>query len=160
MYKTCMAKQEAMKELFSACQSQESRYQKIIELGRQQPRLDAQYKTPEHIVKGCQSTVYLRSYLDENQSAVLFEAESDALISAGLAALLVHVYSGETPEAILKCPPTYLEELGITASLTPSRANGLHSMHLRMKQEAIKWLLKSNIHKPITFNSGSLGMGL
>lgn len=105
-----------------------------------QHRLAPEYKTPENIVKGCQSTVYLHSYREGDK--IFFETEADALISAGLAALLVMVYSGETAETILKCPPTFLDELGITASLTPSRANGLHSMHLRMKQDALKWLLK------------------
>lgn len=138
---TCLAKQEKIKDLFDSCQSQESKYEKIIEIGREHPALSAQYKIPENIVKGCQSTVYLRSYLESG--VVIFEAESDALISAGLAALLVQVYSGESPETILKCPPAYLSELGITASLTPSRANGLHSIHLRMKQDALKWILKS-----------------
>ena len=75
-----------------------------------------------------------------------FEAEADALISAGLAALLTQVYSGETPETILKCPPTYLDEIGISASLTPNRANGLYSIHLRMKQEALKLLMKKDLN--------------
>ena len=73
---------------------------------------------------------------------IIFEAESDALISAGLAALLTQVYSGETPEVILKCPPSYIEELGINSSLTPNRASGLYSMHLQMKQEALKLLVE------------------
>lgn len=140
MYETCLEKQEAIKALFSHCDSEELKYQKIIEMGRQQPPLDPSYKTPENVVKGCQSTMYLHAYLKDNR--VFFEAESDALISSGLAAILIHVYNNETPEAILKCPPNYLEALGISASLTPSRANGLYSIHLRMKQEALKFLLQ------------------
>lgn len=139
IYKACLDKQNKISELFSLCQSQESKYQKIIEMGREQPRLPHEHKIPENIVQGCQSIVYLHSYLENG--LVFFETESDALISAGLASLLVRVYSGETPETILKCPPTYLEALGITASLTPSRANGLHSIHLKMKQDALKWIL-------------------
>ena len=77
----------------------------------------------------------------KEEGKLYFQAESDALISKGLAALLIAVYSGESPEAILKCPPSYLEEIGITASLTPNRANGLYSIHLRMKQEALKALI-------------------
>ena len=69
-----------------------------------------------------------------------FRAESDALISAGLAVLLVRVYDGETPETMLKCPPTYLEELGIPGSLSPGRAVGLVSLHRRMQQEAVRLL--------------------
>lgn len=142
IYTTCLAKQDEIKQLFSLCQNQETKYQKIIEMGRELPRLSAQDKIPENIVKGCQSTVYLHASMEEGK--IFFQAESDALISAGLAALLVRVYSGESPEAILKCPPTYLDELGIAASLTPSRANGLYSIHLKMKQEALRWMLRAN----------------
>lgn len=141
MYSSCLEKQNQVRALFGACLSEEDKYQKIIELGRQQPPLEAAYKTSDNIVKGCQSIMYLRSYMKDN--IVLFEAESEALISSGLAAILIKVYSGETPESILKCPPSYLEDLGIQASLTPSRANGLYSIHLRMKQDALKWLLSN-----------------
>ena len=142
MYDSCEKKQQALRDAFSTCADADARYQKIIELGRQQSKLAMHAKTPENIVKGCQSVVYLHSELKDE--TVLFEAESDALISAGLVALLVQVYSGETPEVILKCPPAFLEDLGITASLTPNRANGLYSMHLRMKQYALKLLMKGN----------------
>lgn len=141
MYESCLQKQSEIKDIFNLCSSEELKYQKIIELGRQVPRLDAAYKIPENIVKGCQSTMYLRSFLDNGK--IMFQADSDALISAGLAAILLKVYSGETPEAILKCAPDFLEDLGISASLTPSRANGLYSIHLRMKQDALKWLVQS-----------------
>ncbi len=135
-FESCLEKQNRVKKLFAKCSSLDEKYQKIIDLGRQQQPLDPQYKIPENLVRGCQSTMHLHSYLDVDK--VIFHAESDALISSGLAAILVQVYSGETPETILKCPPDYLEELGIRASLTPNRANGLYSLHLRMKQEALK----------------------
>ncbi|CCB86105.1 MULTISPECIES: SufE family protein [Parachlamydia] len=140
MFLSCLEKQNQIKEIFKVCLTEELKYQKIIELGRALPRLSENHKTLENLVKGCQSTMYLRSYMEEGK--VYFEAESDALISSGLAAILIQAYSGETPEAILKCPPDYLEELGISASLTPNRANGLYSIHLRMKQDALKFLLK------------------
>lgn len=139
MFETCLAKQKEVKELFSSCANEEAKYAKIIELGKALAPLQNLHKVKENLVNGCQSTMYLRSYL--NGGAVYFEAESDALVSAGLAALLLHVYNGELPETILKCPPTYLEELGISASLTPNRANGLYSIHLRMKQDALKLLI-------------------
>ncbi|MGZ6329764.1 MAG: SufE family protein [Parachlamydiaceae bacterium] len=140
MFESCLRKQNEIKALFVSCKTEEERYKKIIELGRQVHPLDHQFKVPENIVPGCQSTMYLRAYLDEGN--VVFEVDSDALISLGLAVLLLKVYSGEPSEVILKCPPTYLEELGISASLTPSRSNGLYSIHLRMKQEALKLLLE------------------
>jgi len=86
--------------------------------------------------------MYLSAKLENGQ--IIFEADSDALISRGLAVILLLVYSGETAEAILKCPPTFLDELGIAGSLTPGRANGLFSLHLKMKQEALRLLLASN----------------
>ena len=140
MFKSCVNKQEEVKSWFKVFLNEEEKYQKIIELGRQLPGLTEQDKIPAHLVKGCQSTMYLVSQLKGDK--VEFAAESDALISAGLAALLMHVYSGESPEAILTCPPTYLEELGISASLTPNRANGLYSIHLRMKQDALRLLIE------------------
>lgn len=139
MFESCLQKQRQVKDLFAACANEEARYNKIIELGRALPRLDATYKLPENIVKGCQSTMFMRSSLKDG--LVFFEVESDALISAGLAALLLMVYNGESPETIIKCPPDYLVDLGISASLTPNRANGLYSLHLRMKQDALKLLI-------------------
>jgi cysteine desulfuration protein SufE len=136
MFQSCLEKQASIKELFKDCQTPEMKYQKIIELGRSQKHLDPKDKVETNLVKGCQSQMFLCSCLCGDK--VIFNAESDALISSGLAALLCSVYSNESPEAILKCPPTYLDELGISASLSPNRANGLYSLHLRMKQDALK----------------------
>lgn len=145
MFEECQKKQENVKAIFAGCSSEDEKYQKLIELGRSMAHLDAAFKIPENIVKGCQSTMYLRSHLVGN--TVVFEAESDALVSAGLAAILIMVFSGETPETILKCPPSYLDDLGISASLTPNRANGLYSIHLRMKQDALKFLIEQEKKK-------------
>ncbi|MBN9378300.1 MAG: SufE [Chlamydiales bacterium 38-26] len=135
-------KQKEIVNLFKACSSEDDKYKKIIEFGKKLPLLEEQYKVPENIVKGCQSIMYLRSFFQND--LVYFQASSEALISAGLAALLIYVYSGETPETILTTPPHFLDELGINANLTPSRANGLYSVHLRMKQEALKILVGRN----------------
>lgn len=141
MFSSYQNKQNSIKELFANCHDADARYQRLIQLGKQLPTLKEINKIPENLVSGCQSTMYLSSYLHEGR--VFFEAESDALISAGLAALLIHVYSGEIAEVILKFPPDYIQELGIPASLTPSRANGLYSMHLHMKRKALGHLLNS-----------------
>jgi len=140
MFESCVEKQRQVKALFAQCRDEEQKYQQIISMGRALPHLPSAEKLPQNIVQGCQSTVYLSSKLVDG--SMLFAAESDALISSGLAAVLIKVYSGESPEAVLKCPPDYLEELGIGASLTPGRANGLYSIHLRMKQEALKLYIK------------------
>jgi len=139
MYPSCMQKQEEVKQLFASCANEEERYEKIIALGKENLPINETDKTEANLVSGCQSKMYLHSTFKNGQ--VFFEGESDALISSGLGAILIKVYNGETPEAILKCPPDYLEDLGISASLSPGRANGLYSIHLRMKQDALKYLM-------------------
>jgi len=136
---SCKQKQEEVKKLFSGLISIEAKYDKIIEIGRQQCRLHDKCRTDQYLVRGCQSKMYLVSYYV--QGKVYFESESDAIISAGLSTLLIRVYSGEDPETILTCPPTYLEELNIPQTLTPGRANGLASIYLRMKQDALAYLM-------------------
>ena len=135
---SCLKKQDEIKKLFSGL-TEEARYEKIIELGKKLIKLSPDEKTPANFVPGCQSAMYLKAEYKDGK--VYFNADSDALISAGLARILIEVYNGESPEVILKCPPTYLEELGISASLTPSRANGLYSIHLKMKKEALRFLV-------------------
>jgi cysteine desulfuration protein SufE len=139
---SCIQKQESIKKLFNSLPTPEAKYQKLIELGRSAPSLAPEFKTSDNIVDGCQSTMYLRSYLSDD-GTILFEAESEALISSGLAALLIAVYSNELPDVILTCPPLFIDEIGIRASLTPGRSNGLSSMYLRMKQDALKLLVTS-----------------
>jgi cysteine desulfuration protein SufE len=138
MDETFKKKCEEIKKKFAPL-STEERYQLLMEMGRQLPPFPENLKTPEKIVRGCQSLLYLHTTIQG--SKLYFLVSSDALISAGLAALLVAVYSGETAETILKCPPDFISELGITASLSPSRSNGLAQIHLRMKQEALKSLV-------------------
>jgi len=140
MSQTFVQKVKDLKSQFNNCLNDDAKYQKIIELGKTLPKLNPINKSTANIVKGCQSTMYLYTHLEEDK--VFFEAESDALISAGLAALLVLVYSGESPETVLKVTPDYIEELGISANLSPSRTNGLYSIHLRMKQEALRLLVE------------------
>ncbi|QZA58573.1 SufE family protein [Candidatus Rhabdochlamydia porcellionis] len=140
-FESCLCKQSLIKKIFDSYITPEEKYQKIIELGKTLPPYPSLDKTPEYLVKGCQSTMYLRSYLKD--AKMYFEAYSEALISSGLAALLLSVYQGEFPEVILKCPPLFLEEIGLYAALSPSRSNGLSSLFLRMKQESLKALTKN-----------------
>lgn len=140
-FKSCLHKQNLAKKIFEACITPEEKYQKIMELGKNLPPYPSIDKTPEYLVKGCQSTMYLCSYLKE--AKMYFNIYSEALISAGLAALLLFVYQEEFPEVILKCPPLFLEEIGLYTSLSPSRSNGLSSLFLQMKQEALKALVSN-----------------
>ena len=140
MFQSCLDKQTVIKQLFASCKSKEETYQKIIEIGQASPPLPAEYKIPENEVPGCQSIMHMHAY--ERDGKIYFEAESEALISCGLAALLTRVYSGEDAETIIKCPPDYLEDIGVSSSLSPNRANGLYSIHLKMKQIALQSLIK------------------
>jgi cysteine desulfuration protein SufE len=139
LFESCRAKQLEVKNLFAHCTTAQMRYEKLIELGRTLPPYPKEWMTPCRIVKGCQSTMYLHTSLVNTK--VQFQIHSDALISAGLAALLLAVYNNEPAIAILRCPPDFLEELGIHGSLSPSRSNGLSSLFLKMKQEALQFLL-------------------
>lgn len=127
---------QKIRERFSRCRNQEEIYGEIISLGREMPPFPSGERKRENLVHGCQSSVYLMTKLEEGRLSFL--AEADALISAGLAALLIQAFSGESPETLLSTPPRFLEELGIPAALSPHRANGLFSIHLRMKQEALQ----------------------
>jgi len=93
------------------------------------------HKTDSSLVKGCQSVMHLHGELIDGK--IFFQADSDALISKGLAALLVYLYDGETPETILKAPTTILAELNIQSLLSPSRANGFISLYQKIKMIAI-----------------------
>lgn len=142
MRETFQKKSLSVKEFLTKLPTSEARYKALIEMGRTLPPISPHLKIPQHLVSGCQSNLYLISRIDDG--FVYFEAASDALISAGLAALLIAVYSGESPETILKEPPRFVDELGLHASLSPSRSNGLSNIHLRIKQEALKFLMASS----------------
>lgn len=135
-FETCLDKQSAIKEMFSHCLTTEEKYKKIIELGQTLPSLEPIYRLPENLVEGCQSMMYLFTTCENGKMA--FKIYSEALISKGLAALLILIYEGEPPEALLKCPPAVLSEIGIQQTLTPGRSNGLFNLYLKMKQQAIR----------------------
>jgi cysteine desulfuration protein SufE len=139
LFESCLEKQDKIVELFSSCPTPQLKYEKIIELGRNLTPYPIEFKTAEHLVKGCQSQMYLHASLVDGK--MHFQVYSEALISAGLAALLLAVYQNEPPESLLSCPPRFLEELGIHESLSPGRSNGLSSLFLRMKQESLKFLV-------------------
>jgi len=143
MFESCINKQQEIKDIFNSIKTEESRYKKIIDMGRELPALDIQLRVVENCVKGCQSLLYL--HCDRKGNHLFFKAHSEALISKGLAALLIYVYQGEEAETILKCPPHFLEELKIISSLSFNRSNGLSNIYLRMKQDAIKSLVKNSL---------------
>ena len=134
-------KQEKIKAEFAKCSSQEEIYLNIIEWGRKLPHMDENLRTKEALVSGCQSEMFLSSSCEEGK--LFFTAYSDALISAGLAALLLYVYNGETPETLLTHPPRFLDEAGIRASLSPTRSNGLANIFLQMQRESLNYIIST-----------------
>jgi cysteine desulfuration protein SufE len=138
-FESCLQKQEAIKAIFNACSTPEARYQKIIELGRQLPAFNPSARIPANLVPGCQSVMYLEVTLQGDK--VFLNADSDALISKGLAALLIAVYSEETPDTIAHCPPSFIKDIGLHNALSPARSNGLASLYHKMRQEALKYLI-------------------
>ena len=121
---------------FSLFADWQEKYAHIIELGRELPPLDAQYKDDAHKVKGCQSQVWLHA--EPVEGRLRLQAESDALIVQGLIAILLRVYQDRTPEEILGSTFGFLEIIGLNSHLTMSRANGLHSMIQTLRAHAAR----------------------
>ena len=135
---------ESIKERFNKCNKPEELYQMIISLGSELPQFDNSKKIEDNLVKGCQSLMYITTSTESGR--FFFTAYSDALISKGLAALLYLVYQGQTLETVIHEPPVFLKEWGILSSLSPTRSNGVLSLYLRMKHEAIKHLARTTAH--------------
>lgn len=110
----------------------------IMDFSKTLPPMREELKTKENQVMGCQSTTYLASH--EKEGRIYFEADSDALISRGIAAILVFVYSGQELESVIHTPPDFAKDLGILSSLSLSRAGGLASMFSKIKFQAICYL--------------------
>lgn len=121
---------------FALCHDNQARYEKIIALGKALPSLKESFKTDRYLVQGCQSRTHLHAW--KEGELLRFEGASEALISAGLLALLLIAYDKQPAEVILRYPPTYLQKLGVVTSLSPGRANGLASMYAAMQREAIR----------------------
>ena len=113
------------------------RYQLLIDLGSSQPKLDDKYKTEQNLIDGCQSRVWLQA--DMKDGLLHFQAESDALIVKGIAALLVRVLSDHTPEEILVADLYFIESIGLREHLSPTRSNGLLAMLRQMKLYALAY---------------------
>ncbi|AMD84259.1 Cysteine desulfuration protein SufE [Capnocytophaga haemolytica] len=126
-------------EEFSFLKDWEERYAYLIDLGKELPLIDNQYKTDDYLIKGCQSKVWLFAQLADGK--VLFTADSDAIITKGIVALLVRVFSGQAPEDIAKADTGFIDQIGLKEHLSPTRANGLVSMIEQMKRYAVAFSL-------------------
>ena len=130
--------QRQIAEEFSLFPEWLDRYQYLIDLGRKLTPLAAEEKRDDKLLAGCQSRVWL--YLEGDAERVTIRANSDAAIVSGLIALLIRVYSGCSARAIVETEPTFIEEIGLSQHLSPTRANGLHAMLNAIKSHAASLL--------------------
>lgn len=132
MSKTIEERQREITEDFSFFDDWMQKYEYIIDLGKSLPLIEEEFKTEEHLIKGCQSQVWMRAELRGDR--VYFKADSDAVITKGIIALLIRVLSGQKPEDIAQCNLHFIDEIGLKEHLSPTRSNGLVSMINQMKQ--------------------------
>ena len=115
----------------------EGKYEHIIDMGKSLPLIDASLKTDDRLIKGCQSKVWLHSELKDG--VVIFKADSDAIITKGIVALMIRVLSGHTPKEIMDAELSFIDKIGFKEHLSPTRANGLVSMIKQMKLDALAY---------------------
>ncbi|MBI4947503.1 MAG: SufE family protein [Bacteroidetes bacterium] len=125
---------------FSIFEDWMGKYEHIIEMGRSLPIIEEKYKTDDRLIKGCQSKVWLRSDLKDGK--IFFTADSDAIITKGLVAMMVRVLSGHTPDEILAAKMDFVEKIGLKEHLSPTRANGLVNMIKQMKLDSLAYKTK------------------
>jgi len=132
--------QQQIVEEFSVFTDWMDKYGYIIELGKDVPELDRQYKNKQNLIQGCQSQVWLHAEFREGK--IYFQTDSDAILTKGLAYMLVKVYNGQTPDDILNHEPWFIEKLDLQHHLSPTRANGLSSMVKQIKLYALAYKTK------------------
>jgi len=116
------------------------KYNYLIEIGKGLPEMDIKHKTDNNLISGCQSQVWLRSFMDEGK--VIFEGDSNTVITKGIISLLIKVLSEHTPEEIIAADLEIIKEIGLNDHLSPSRSNGLMSMIKQMKLYAYAFKIK------------------
>ena len=126
----------------------------LIDLGNELEPLDEQYKNEQNLIDGCQSRVWLQC--DEKDGKLVFTADSDALITKGIIALLIQVLDNHTPQEIIDADLYFIDKIGLRQHLSPTRSNGLLSMVKRIKAYALGFQLKSNMRKLRTIEMNRL----
>ena len=129
-------------EEFAMFEDWEERYQYMIDLGKTLPLIDEQFKTEDHIIKGCQSKVWVHAELDNDK--LQFTADSDAIITKGIIAILIRAFSNQKPKDIIDANTDFIDEIGLKEHLSPTRANGLVSMIKQLKLYAIAYQTQLN----------------
>ena len=113
------------------------RYEYMIELGKSLPKIEEKYKDEAHLIKGCQSKVWVHADLEDGK--VQFTADSDAIITKGIIAILIRAFSGQKPSDILGAKTDFIDQIGLKEHLSPTRANGLVSMVKQLKMYALAY---------------------
>ena len=133
-----MTIQEIQNEIvdeFSMFDDWMERYEYIIELGKSLPLIDEKYKTEDNIIKGCQSKVWVHG--EQNNDEIVFTADSDAILTKGIIAILIRTFSNQKASDILEANTEFIDKIGLKEHLSPTRANGLVSMIKQIKMYAL-----------------------
>jgi len=134
--------QDEIIDEFSMFEDWEERYQYMIDLGKDLPLIDDQFKTEDNIIKGCQSKVWVHAELNDN--TLQFTADSDAIITKGIIAILIRAFSNQHPKDIIEANTDFIDKIGLKEHLSPTRANGLVSMIKQIKMYAIAYQTQLN----------------
>ena len=134
--------QEEIIDEFSMFEDWEERYQYMIDLGKDLPLIEEQYKTEDYIIKGCQSKVWVHAEMKNDK--VNFTADSDAIITKGIIAILIRVFSNQHPKDIIESNTDFIDKIGLKEHLSPTRANGLVSMIKQIKMYALAYQTQLN----------------
>ena len=118
------------------------RYEYMIELGKSLPIISDEHKTDDNIIKGCQSKVWVHAEMKNDK--IVFTADSDAIITKGIIAILIRVFSNQHPKDIIEADTNFIDEIGLKEHLSPTRANGLVSMVKQIKMYAIAYQTQLN----------------
>lgn len=127
--------QERIIEEFAVFDEWLDKYEYLIELSDTLPAIDPQHRTDEYVIKGCQSRVWVDARVEEGK--VFFSADSDAIITKGIIALLIRVLNGRTPQEIIDTELYFIDAIGLSENLSPTRSNGLLAMIKQMKMYAV-----------------------
>lgn len=134
--------QQEIIEEFSLFEDWMQRYEYMIELGKSLPLIALKFKTDDNIIKGCQSKVWVHAELEEDK--LQFTADSDAIITKGIIAILIRAFSNQHPKDILDADTAFIDQIGLKEHLSPTRANGLVSMIKQIKMYAIAFQTQLN----------------
>ncbi len=129
--------QEEIVDEFSMFDDWMQRYEYMIDLGKSLPLIESQYKVDDNSIKGCQSKVWVHADMIEDK--IIFTADSDAIITKGIIAILIRTFSNQHPTAILEANTNFIDEIGLKEHLSPTRANGLVSMIKQLKMYALAY---------------------